>query len=146
MPAFKLMMRRRRGTSPGCERWVALHAGEQAMPSIAQGVHELRIKNAGGQIRVFYFVKFKDAILVFHCFKKKAQKTPDLEIETGKTTFRRNAMKNANEYKSVTELAQQLGPIARSGSRNCLPTSSKMLMFSCGISNKRQEAFKRNTK
>ena len=53
------------------------------MPVIAHGAHELRIKNAAGQYRVFYFVKFRDAILVFHVFKKKTQETPKVEIEIG---------------------------------------------------------------
>ena len=53
------------------------------MPVIAHGAHELRIKNAAGQYRIFYFVKFRDAILVFHAFKKKTQETPKAEIETG---------------------------------------------------------------
>ncbi|MBI4924671.1 MAG: type II toxin-antitoxin system RelE/ParE family toxin [Bdellovibrio sp.] len=54
------------------------------MPIIANGVHELRIKNIEGQYRVFYFVKHLDAILVFHFFKKKTQETPKTEIETGR--------------------------------------------------------------
>ena len=53
------------------------------MPVIAHGAHELRIKNAAGQYRIFYFVKFRDAILVFHAFKKKTQETPKMEIEAG---------------------------------------------------------------
>ena len=54
------------------------------MPVVAHGVHELRIKGKGGQYRIFYFTKHKDAILVFHMFKKKTQKTPDHEIEVAK--------------------------------------------------------------
>ncbi len=54
------------------------------MPSVGHGVHELRLKAVSGAVRVFYFVKFKDAILVFHAFKKKTQKTPQNEIETGR--------------------------------------------------------------
>jgi phage-related protein len=52
------------------------------MPSVAHGAHELRIGSASGQYRVFYFVKLKDSVLVFHMFKKKTQKTPQNEIET----------------------------------------------------------------
>lgn len=54
------------------------------MPIVANGVHELRIKNTAGQYRIFYFIKLLDAILVFHFFKKKTQETPKKEIETGK--------------------------------------------------------------
>ena len=54
------------------------------MPSIANGAHELRIKDRTGQYRVFYFVKVKEEILVFHCFQKKTQATPMKEIELAK--------------------------------------------------------------
>ncbi len=53
------------------------------MSGLAHGAHELRIKNPSGQYRIFYFVKFRDAILVFHFFKKKTQQTPKQEIEVG---------------------------------------------------------------
>lgn len=45
---------------------------------------ELRIRDAAGIYRAFYLVKVADAVLVFHAFAKKTQKTPDREIELGK--------------------------------------------------------------
>jgi phage-related protein len=54
------------------------------MPVVAHGVHELRVKNATGQFRIFYYLKFRDAVLVFHFFKKKTQEAPKVEIETAK--------------------------------------------------------------
>jgi phage-related protein len=53
------------------------------MPIIASGAHELRIKSATAIIRVFYFVKVADTIVVFHGFQKKTQKTPTHEIVIG---------------------------------------------------------------
>lgn len=53
------------------------------MPVVASGVHELRVKSAGTAVRVFYFVKLADAIIVFHGFYKKTQKTPVHEIAVG---------------------------------------------------------------
>lgn len=53
------------------------------MPVIASGTHELRIKSASSAVRVFYFVKLADTILVFHGFHKKTQKTPMHEIAIG---------------------------------------------------------------
>ena len=44
------------------------------MPSIGQGVHELRVKDRSGIYR----------ILIFHAFKKKTQKTPKKEIDLGR--------------------------------------------------------------
>lgn len=58
------------------------------MPDIETGVHELRLKDSTGQYRVFYYTKVKDAILVFHFFKKKTQTTPKKEFETAKNRLR----------------------------------------------------------
>ena len=53
------------------------------MPSVAVGVHELRIKDDNAAVRVFYFVKLPEAVVIFHGFQKKTQKTPKREIEIG---------------------------------------------------------------
>ena len=54
------------------------------MPSVGTAVEELRVKDRNGAYRVFYYTKSADAILVFHAFVKKSQKTPQSEIEIGK--------------------------------------------------------------
>ena len=53
------------------------------MPAVASGAYELRIRSATTTIRVFYFVKLADTIVVFHGFQKKTQKTPTQEIAVG---------------------------------------------------------------
>ncbi len=53
------------------------------MKSVGQGVYELRVKDADGSYRAFYYLKCEDGILVFHCFKKKTRKTPLKEIKKG---------------------------------------------------------------
>lgn len=53
------------------------------MPVVASGAHELRIQSAAAIVRVFYFVKVADTIVVFHGFQKKTQKTPAHEIAIG---------------------------------------------------------------
>ena len=53
------------------------------MPDVASGAHELRVKGETATVRVFYFVKMVDAIVVFHGFQKKTQKTPKHEIKVG---------------------------------------------------------------
>jgi phage-related protein len=58
------------------------------MPIVAHGVHELRVRGRGSELRTFYFTKHADALLVFHMFKKKRQKTPQHEIELGRTRLR----------------------------------------------------------
>ena len=50
------------------------------MNDVARGVHELRIKAEGVTVRVFYCIGQSDAIIVFHAFQKKSQKTPSHEI------------------------------------------------------------------
>ena len=54
------------------------------MPGVAPGVHELRLKDATGNYRIFYYVKIEDKLLVFHFFKKKTQATPEREIKVAK--------------------------------------------------------------
>ena len=46
-----------------------------------RGLHELRLKDASGAYRVFYYVKVKEAIYMLHGFKKKTQKTPPKELQ-----------------------------------------------------------------
>jgi len=43
-----------------------------------------RLKDASGAFRAFYVIKTKYGIVLFHSFKKKTQKTPKQEIETGR--------------------------------------------------------------
>jgi phage-related protein len=54
------------------------------MPIISHGVHELRLKDKNGQFRIFYFLKAKDFVLVFHLFKKKSQAMPIKEIQVAR--------------------------------------------------------------
>ncbi len=49
------------------------------MGIVAPGVHELRVKGEGATVRVFYYVRRSDAIIVFHAFQKKSQRTPSRE-------------------------------------------------------------------
>ncbi len=52
------------------------------LSSIHPGLHELRLKDRNGQVRVFYYVKKNDGIYMLHAFKKKTQELPKHEIET----------------------------------------------------------------
>ncbi len=55
------------------------------MPSVRSGVEELRIKDRAGIFRVFYFARRADAVLIFHAFQKKTEKTSQKDIKTGQT-------------------------------------------------------------
>ncbi len=50
------------------------------MPSVAQGVDELRVKDASGHYRAFYLKKSSAGILVLRAFHKKTPETPPSEI------------------------------------------------------------------
>jgi phage-related protein len=52
------------------------------LPSIAKGLHELRLSGRAGEYRVFYVIKVGDAIYVVHATTKKTQKTDKRTIET----------------------------------------------------------------
>lgn len=54
------------------------------MKTVARGCFEFRLKGTDGIYRVFYVLKSASGIIVFHAFKKKTQKTPLQEIETGR--------------------------------------------------------------
>lgn len=60
----------------------------RSMPSLGIGCHELRLKDKTGIYRVFYFLKIKDEILIFHAFQKKTEKTLQREIETGRKNLK----------------------------------------------------------
>src|SRR6266849_3889542 len=53
----------------------------RAMPSVARGVEELRVKDRSDAYRVFYFARLETAVLIFHAFEKKTAKTPPHEID-----------------------------------------------------------------
>jgi phage-related protein len=50
------------------------------MTAVVPGVYELRIRGEGSTVRVFYYLRKLDAIIVFLAFHKKSQKTPSREI------------------------------------------------------------------
>ncbi|MDD5470493.1 MAG: type II toxin-antitoxin system RelE/ParE family toxin [Sideroxydans sp.] len=58
------------------------------MPTIGQGVREIRIRDAAGAFRVVYVAKFTDAVYVLHCFQKKTQKTSKPDLDLAESRFR----------------------------------------------------------
>lgn len=60
----------------------------RAMPSVAPGAEELRIKDRSGAYRIFYYTKLAKSLLIFHAFVKKTQKTPEHEIALAKIRLR----------------------------------------------------------
>jgi phage-related protein len=54
------------------------------MPSVGSGVYELRIRTRL-EHRVFYIAKLSDRIYVLHAFEKRTRKTPQSDIELGRS-------------------------------------------------------------
>lgn len=54
------------------------------MPAVASGAHELRVRGQTTAVRVLYFVKLAEAIVVFHAFEKKTRTTPQRELAVGR--------------------------------------------------------------
>jgi phage-related protein len=50
------------------------------LSGIRPGLHELRIRDSGGQVRVVYYIKKGDAIYLIHAFRKKTQTIPRRDL------------------------------------------------------------------
>lgn len=57
-------------------------------PSVAPGVHELRVRDPAGIYRVFYYLKLARGVLILHVFEKKTQKSPLVDINLAKKRLR----------------------------------------------------------
>lgn len=54
------------------------------MPSLGQGVEEIRVADDSGAYRVMYVARRAEAVYVLHAFQKKTQTTARQDIETAK--------------------------------------------------------------
>jgi phage-related protein len=48
---------------------------------LEDGIHELRIKLSGEQVRIIYFFCYHDFIILTHVFIKKTDQVPEAQIE-----------------------------------------------------------------
>lgn len=51
------------------------------LSNIRQGLHELRFRDRGGQVRVIYYIKKQVAIYIIHAFRKKTQEIPRKDLD-----------------------------------------------------------------
>ena len=58
------------------------------MPSIGEGVQEIRVQDEAGAFRVIYVAKLADAIYVLHCFQKKTRQTSEKDIKLARKRFK----------------------------------------------------------
>jgi phage-related protein len=63
------------------------------MKTVGKGVREIRIRERSGIFRVIYTATFADAVYVLHAFQKKAQRTPQRDLDIA---ARRYAMLTRN--------------------------------------------------
>lgn len=59
---------------------------------LEDGIHELRIKLSGEQIRILYFFCYKDFIILTHAFNKTTDIVPEPEIKKAKK-YRKDFLK-----------------------------------------------------
>jgi phage-related protein len=60
----------------------------RAMPAVAQGVEELRLRDESGQYRVFVYPRAAQGVLVLRAFKKKSAQTPLSELSIARRRLR----------------------------------------------------------
>jgi phage-related protein len=58
------------------------------MPTIGQGVREIRISEPRGAFRVIYVARLEAAIYVLHCFQKKTRATSQLDIVKARARYK----------------------------------------------------------
>ncbi|WP_039927931.1 type II toxin-antitoxin system RelE/ParE family toxin, partial [Leptospira yanagawae] len=69
---------------------------------LIDGIHELRIKLSGSQIRILYFFCYKDYIILTNQFVKNTDKVPNSEIN--KAIKRRESFLQKYTEKILKEL------------------------------------------
>ena len=57
------------------------------MPSIGQGVEEIRVWEDSGTYRVIYTARLADTVYVLHAFHKKTQATTKRDIDLAKARY-----------------------------------------------------------
>jgi len=57
------------------------------LPSIGNGVEEIRVWDDSGTYRVIYTARLTDAVFVLHAFQKKTQAASKRDIDTAKERF-----------------------------------------------------------
>ncbi len=58
------------------------------MPSIGNGVREIRIREASGAFRIVYIATLPQAVYVLHAFQKKTEKTEKRDIDLAAARLR----------------------------------------------------------
>jgi len=75
-----------------------VQSGEDAddwkpMPSVGNGVHEIRVRDESGAFRLMYVAKFPEAVYVLHAFQKKTRKTARTDLALAKNRYQEVLMR-----------------------------------------------------
>ncbi|MBI5633246.1 MAG: type II toxin-antitoxin system RelE/ParE family toxin [Nitrospirae bacterium] len=65
---------------------------------LTDGIHELRVKLSGDQVRILYFFCYKDYIILTHAFRKQTSSVPQGEIKKAQT-YRADFLSRFSEKK-----------------------------------------------
>ena len=57
------------------------------MPTVGEGVREIRVRDARGAFRLMYVAKFPEAVYVLHAFQKKTRTTAKKDLALAKARY-----------------------------------------------------------
>jgi phage-related protein len=69
------------------------------MRAVGPGAMEIRV-HRGGEYRVVYVARFREAIYVLHCFGKKTRKTSQADIDMAKRRYAQIIMRRTGKIGS----------------------------------------------
>jgi phage-related protein len=73
---------------------------------LEDGIHELRLKLSGDQVRILYFFCFRDFIVLTHGFVKRTQRVPQSEIDLAKQ-YRSDFLSRYDQQRLKEELDEE---------------------------------------
>lgn len=76
---------------------------------LRDGIHELRIKMSGDQVRILYFFVYKDVIVLTHSFIKNTDKVPNEEIDKA-IKIQRDFTKRFTKREALNEILKKSPP------------------------------------
>ncbi len=74
---------------------------------LEDGIHELRLKLSGDQVRILYFFCFRDFIVLTHGFVKRTRRVPQSEIDLARK-YRTDFLSRYDEQRLKEELDEEL--------------------------------------
>jgi phage-related protein len=63
------------------------------MPTVGNGVHEIRVRDEAGAFRLMYVAKFPEAIYVLHAFQKKTRTTARRDLALARDRYQEVLMR-----------------------------------------------------